>query len=231
MTKGFTSVHLANRIKAVDFDVSIWKTYTALCALAAVRGMKKRAIADQVFGKGVKTSKTFDNSWSIAQKLYANGMSLDLRVSISEMGIEDAQQAASNALEAHMTTVGVKGKNEYEKYAIFSSMEERQHFDEQEAKRAEELKAEEDAAAQAEADQAAAKPETEKSPAGEIQGTSETLVSQAVDLVKLLQADELGQVLAQVLSQMDASSLNDAAKLVNNARKLAIAAQDQAQAA
>lgn len=123
MATGFTLQAVANRIRSMDNQVQ-WKAYVAACALARLRGTKKASLAIMVFGAKEKPSKTFDNSWTIAGKLFAAGLSPSQKATITALPIDEGHKAMLEALAAHMTALGVDGKNAYDAVAEYASKEE-----------------------------------------------------------------------------------------------------------
>lgn len=118
---GFTLTAVAARIRNLDNDVQ-WKLYTALAALAKLRGTKKSSLQTMIFGKD-KPSKAFNNAWSLSAKFFAAGMSDSQKKAITELGIDEAVTATLAALGAHMTALGVNGKNAYDAVAEYASKE------------------------------------------------------------------------------------------------------------
>lgn len=116
---GFTLTAVSARIRNLDNDVQ-WKLYTALAALAKLRGTKKSTLATMVFGKD-KPSKAFNNAWSLSAKFFAAGMSDSQKKAITDKPIDEAVDATLAALGAHMTALGVNGKNAYDAVAEYAS--------------------------------------------------------------------------------------------------------------
>ncbi|CCV12954.1 hypothetical protein [Mesorhizobium sp. STM 4661] len=116
---GFTLTAVSARIRNLDNDVQ-WKLYTALAALAKLRGTKKSTLATMVFGKD-KPSKAFNNAWSLSAKFFAAGLSDSTKKAITDQPIDEAVNATLAALAAHMTALGVNGKNAYDAVAEYTS--------------------------------------------------------------------------------------------------------------
>ncbi|MGQ7794522.1 hypothetical protein ACUN0C_19125 [Faunimonas sp. B44] len=112
---GFTSKALVSRFVAAEKSAGI--TYTALAALAIVKGVKWSTLETSVFGSG-KPSSTFRNAKATAMKFFKARLSLlDLKVEVLDMGIEEAVDATIAAIEEHMRDLKQTSFEAYRKVA------------------------------------------------------------------------------------------------------------------
>jgi hypothetical protein len=128
---GYTVASVIARISALDVDAAgnaekaAWKRYLSLCLLSLAKGWDLKKVAEQVFGKGEKPSKSFQNMASMARRvrhnpeLLGNHQWADVKV----MAIDEAQNATIDMVNRHMAVLGVSSKNEYDKYCDLSSAE------------------------------------------------------------------------------------------------------------
>lgn len=149
----YTLNGVAARIAEMDFETTAWKYYVGLCILAHVRGTTKKIVETRAFGTK-KPSSNFNASWRISVKTFPH-MSRSHCEHIASLNLDDAVTASTKFVEAHMSMLGVNGKNAYAEVA---------HYADADALNAAKLaaaadKAEEEAAAAAAA--AAAKAETD----------------------------------------------------------------------
>lgn len=119
---GYQISAVADRIQKMDFEANAWKTYTALCALAVIRGTARKTLENKVFGQG-KPSEAFRQSWSIGQALYSNGMTDGQRKVVGDKSIDDAIAFTIERLHDHMTLLGATGKNSYREVMTYETRE------------------------------------------------------------------------------------------------------------
>lgn len=161
----------------IDMDVdaagnaekAAWKRYLVLILMAQAKAVDKKKLIEAVFGKGGKASKTFQNMWGVAnasRNVVLGNRSWD---DIRTMPMAEAKDTVLLSINAHMSSLDVSSKNEYEKVCMFSPSEAaaKREADAQakaEAKAEADAKAEAEKATQAEAEadaqaEADAKPE------------------------------------------------------------------------
>jgi hypothetical protein len=171
---GFTIQAVVARIQAMDGDFQ-WKRYSALCMLGCVRGTKTSVLADKIFGTA-KPSASFRKAVTVANACYGK-WTQSHKAEIATLTIEEAEAFALARLNAHMTALGVDGRDAYladAKYDDKAEAEAAKAIGEADAKaeaeaKAEAAKAEAEAAAQAQAEaEAKAKAEAESRPARDI---------------------------------------------------------------
>ena len=135
----------------IDLDVdaagnaekAAWKRYLVLILMAQAKAVDKKKLIEAVFGKGGKASKTFQNMWGVAgnaRNVVLGNRSWD---DIRAMDLKEAKDTVLLSINAHMSSLDVSSKNDYEKFCSLSPSEAA-------AKR--EAEAEAAAAAKAEAD-------------------------------------------------------------------------------
>jgi hypothetical protein len=154
---GYAVKTVADRIAAMDIDAqgnaekAAWKRYMGLSMLALAKGVAKKNMATAVFGKDAKSSKNFDNMWSLAEKARNNPLLLGNRSwdEVRVMSIDEALDTVIGMVNTHMNVLNVGGKNAYGPICGMS-------LEEIEAK-----KANDEADAKAEADEKAAKIEAD----------------------------------------------------------------------
>jgi hypothetical protein len=201
---GFTLNGVAARIQEMDFEASAWKRYTALCALAHIRGTEKKTLVLKVFGPQGKESSNFKGAWTISQKFFAAGMSDATKATIAAMALDDAAKQALTSLEAHMTALGVQGKNAYAEVA---------HYTDLAALEAARLKAAEDAKAAA-GEEAATETETDTAVSEETAppvtdlAPARDMVAEAKALLDGMTMDELNAVAVHLTTLMTNAQAN-----------------------
>lgn len=120
---GFTLKAVAGRIQKIDSTIN-WKLYTALATLARLSGHKKSVVETAVFGQD-KPSKDFGNAWSRGGRVFGTLLSgdKDKQAELRVMGIDEAETEMIRIIDAHMTALGVKGKNAYDAVIDYLSKE------------------------------------------------------------------------------------------------------------
>jgi hypothetical protein len=202
---GYAVKTVVARIVDMDVDAigngekAAWKRYTVLALLAMAKGVDKKALINEVFGKGNKPSKTFQNMWSLADKARTPMLGNYKWSDIAVMPIEEAIATALGMLNRHMATLDVTSKNEYDRFATSSPDEVKATREREAAAKAEEAKAKDEAEAKAKEDKA----EKEEKAKDKADATPERTAAQAA-IGALIDAsrDDLMQVAAHIVTRI-----------------------------
>lgn len=212
---GYTVDAVVSRFVALDVDAAgngekaAWKRYLSLTLLSMAKAWDLKKVAEQVFGKGVKPSKNFQNMRTLAKQVRNNPELLGNHAwaDVKVMTIEAAQQAVLDMINRHMAVLSVSSKNDYEKYCEFSAAEaEEQREMEKQAKA--EAKAEKDAAASDVAEKTA-DAEADAQAAAAEKAEPETIVAIALKTLITANDGELKEVIGNLAARLSIEGLSE----------------------
>lgn len=207
---GYQAATVAARIADMDLDAAgnaekaAWKRYLTLALLAMAKNVDKKKLIEAVFGRGGKPSKNFQNMWSIAANARNTVLGNRDWDDIRSMAIDDAVSNVILSINAHMSQLGVSGKNDYASVCNLSVSEAARFFEQKAAD-----KAAADAAAAAEK---AEKAETDKTAETEAQATAtatpeRTAAEAAIGALAEAGQDDLMQVAAFIVSKIEVENM------------------------
>lgn len=212
---------VAGRMADMDWNAggnaekAAWKRYTALAIMATIKGWDKKDVALEVFGPAdpsapvkagkrpkVKTSKTFDNAYSLATKAVNAIPHFVNRTwdEVTALGVGEAQDMVIDLINQHMRALEVGGMNAYEPLAGLDPAMLAARLANDEAKAAE-AEAAATSAAEAEAEaETAARDKAEAAP-------ERTAAQAAIAALAEASLDDMMDVLAFVIGRVDVGTL------------------------
>jgi hypothetical protein len=209
---GYAVKTVADRIAAMDIDAqgnaekAAWKRYMGLSMLAMAKGVSKKNMSTAVFGKDVKSSKNFDNMWSLAEKARHNPLFMGNRSwdDIRAMAIDEALDTVILMINAHMSVIDVGGKNAYGPLAGMSLEEIAAKKANDEADAAQEAQA---TAAKLEADAESAKDAEAKAQDAASAKPERTPAEAAIGALADASRDDMMQVLAHIVTRLSVEDM------------------------